>query len=151
MPVCFLSIYEHNSNLLPWRETGAEIELIPLTDEGDFDYEFLHQRLAHYSSTNCLKVGSFSAGSNITGTLVDVDRIAIMCHQFQCLASFDYAAVAPYVEINMNGVSQNRVFKYELKNIELAYKDAIHISPHKFVGGPGSSGVLIAKKNAIGT
>ena len=50
MPVVFLSLYEHNSNLLPWRETGARIELIPVTNSGEFDYDFLEQRLKHYKN-----------------------------------------------------------------------------------------------------
>ena len=94
-----------------------------------------------------MKIGSFSAGSNITGTLVDTDRCAILCHENNTLAFFDYAAVAPYIEINANGPSSHRHFDYSIEGKkDLCYKDAIFISPHKFVGGPGSSGVLIAKK-----
>jgi selenocysteine lyase/cysteine desulfurase len=55
-----------------------------------------------------LKIGSFSACSNITGTLLDVDRISLLCHQNDTLAAFDYASAAPYVQINMNGVPQSR-------------------------------------------
>ena len=95
-------------------------------------------------------MGAFCAGSNLTGTLFDTDRISIICHTFGCLATFDYAAVAPYVEINMNAPSGLRRFDYDVsKKAELAYKDAIFISPHKFIGGPGSSGVLLAKKNLL--
>jgi len=100
-PVVFLSIFEHNSNLLPWRETGARIELIPMSDNGDFDYNYLEGKLRQYSEQNCVKIGAFSAGSNITGTLFDVDRIAYLCHSSNALAIFDYAAVSPYQEINM--------------------------------------------------
>ena len=96
LPVVFLSIYEHNSNLLPWRETGARIELVPMTENGDFDYEFLEARLKSYRNESCLKIGAFSAGSNITGTLFDVDRLAYLCHMNRALAFFDYAAVSPY-------------------------------------------------------
>ena len=73
-------------NLLPWRETGARIELVPMAANGDFDYEFLERKLEHFSKQNCLKVGAFSAGSNITGTLFDVDRIACLCHAHDALA-----------------------------------------------------------------
>jgi selenocysteine lyase/cysteine desulfurase len=63
---------------------------------------------------------------------------------------FDYAAVAPYIEINMNGPSGNRRFNFDVSGKEkLAYKDAVVISPHKFIGGPGTSGVLIAKKQVM--
>jgi len=67
--VVFLSIYEHNSNLIPWRETGAKIELIPMTEEGALDYDYLEKILQSYKDYNALKVGSFNAGSNITGII----------------------------------------------------------------------------------
>ncbi len=75
-----------------------------MTNDGDFDYDYLEKKLQENSGRNCMKVGSFSAGSNIVGTLFDTDRLAIMCHKYGSLAIFDYAAVAPYVEINMNDV-----------------------------------------------
>ena len=78
--MCFLSDFEHNSNLLPWRETGCKIEMIPLTDQGDFDYDFFENKLKEYKHKDCLKIGSFSGGSNISGTLIDTDRISVMCH-----------------------------------------------------------------------
>ena len=82
--------------------------------------------------------------------MVDTDRLAILCHQNNAYAFFDYAAVAPYVEINMNGPSTHRPFEFCVKGKEeLCYKDAAFISPHKFIGGPGSSGVLIAKKGLL--
>ena len=143
-------MYEHNSNLLPWRETGARIVVIPITDNGDFDYEVLENKLREHTNEKCLKVGAFCAGSNLTGTLFDTDRIAIICHTYGCLATFDYAAVAPYVEINMNAPSSFRRFEFDCSaKHELAYKDAVFISAHKFIGGPGSSGVLIAKKTLL--
>jgi selenocysteine lyase/cysteine desulfurase len=150
LPVVFVSVYEHNSNLLPWRETGARIVVIPITENGDFDYEVLENKLREHTYEKCLKVGAFTAGSNLTGTLFDTDRIAIICHTYGCLATFDYAAVAPYVEINMNAPSTFRRFEFDCSSKhELAFKDAVFISPHKFIGGPGSSGVLIAKKNLL--
>jgi len=83
-----------------------------MTNDGDFDYSYLEQRMKHFSGRNCMKIGSFSAGSNIVGTLFDTDRISIICHKYSALAIFDYAAVAPYVEINMNGVSRFRPFNF---------------------------------------
>jgi len=147
LPVIFVSSYEHNSNLLPWRETGARVIAIPITDNGDFDYAALESELQAHASENCLKVGAFNAGSNLTGHLMDCDRIAILCHSYNCLATFDYAAVAPYVEINMNGPSKHRPFSFDVQpNVDFTYKDAVFISTHKLVGGPGSSGLLLAKK-----
>ncbi len=119
--------------------------------QGDLDYDFFESRLKHYKDTDCLKIASISAGSNVSGTIFDTDRIAEMCHLNKCIATFDYAAVAPYVSINMNGPSPTRHFQYQLKYPELAYKDAVHISPHKLVGGPGSSGILICKKRLLCT
>ena len=152
LPVVFLSIYEHNSNLLPWRETGARIELIPMSENGDLDYAFLEAKLRQYRGENCVKIGAFSAGSNITGTLFDVDRIAYLCHANNALAVFDYAAVSPYEEINMQGPNTYREHftGFDIRGKEdLCSKDAIFLSPHKLVGGPGSSGVLIATKTLL--
>ena len=154
-PVVLLSIFEHNSNLIPWRETGAQIELIPMTENGDFDYDFLKEKLDQYKNRNSLKVGSFIAGSNITGTMFDVDRLSVMCHKSGFLACFDYAATCPYNDINMNGVTyhgpqhQSHFLTLSQDDSKLAYKDAVFLSPHKLVGGPGSSGVLVAKRNVI--
>jgi len=66
--------------MLPWRETGVQIEMIPMTEEGDLDYDYLESKLKYYKNQNRKKIGTFSAGSNITGLLFDVDRIAVMCH-----------------------------------------------------------------------
>jgi selenocysteine lyase/cysteine desulfurase len=87
---------------------------IPIADNGDFDYAALEKELQTHAADNCLKVGAFCAGSNLTGTLFDTDRIAILCHTYGCLATFDYAAVAPYIEINMNGPSQLRRFEFDV-------------------------------------
>lgn len=149
-----MSIYEHNSNALPWREAGALIELVPLDSEGDLDFLAFEDLLQKYRGYNSLKVSTISAGSNITGTLVDVDRVAVLCHKYGTLAVFDYASVAPYIEINMGGITKDLSKHYGFKPIApsdagLAYKDAVFFSPHKFIGGPGSSGVLIAKKNVL--
>ena len=150
LPVVFLSIYEHNSNLLTWRETGSRIELIPMTENGDMDYEFLEQKLASYKRENCVKIGAFSAGSNITGNIFDVDRIAYLCHSNNALVFFDYATMSPYQEINLAGLNTQRQFSYDLTGKEdLCTKDAIFLAPHKLVGGPGTSGVLLATKTLL--
>lgn len=152
-PIVILSIFEHNANLIPWRETGADVILVPMTESGDFDYDFLQKKLALYKHVNTLKVGAFCAGSNLTGTLIDVDRISVMCHKANFLACFDYAATAPYVDINMNGPSNTfgQLPELSIEDAKLAWKDAIYFSPHKLVGGPGSSGVLLAKKKMLGS
>ena len=147
-----MSIYEHNSNVLAWREAGAHIELVSMTEDGDFDFGHFEQLMQKYKSYNSLKVATISAGSNVTGNLVDVDRVAVICHRFNTLACFDYAAVVPYVSINMNGPcpeAENHFKPIDSKDYGLAYKDAVFFSPHKLAGGPQSSGILIAKKNIL--
>lgn len=128
------------------------IELIPATKDGDLDYDILQQKLNEHRSRTSLKVCAMSAGSNLTGTIFDADRIAIMCHKAGFLACFDYAAVSPYTDVNMNGLTnhcQDQFAPISVEDAKLAYKDAIFLSPHKLVGGPGSSGVLIAKRDIL--
>lgn len=99
-----------------------------------------------------MKVATICAGSNVTGNLVDVDRVAVICHQYNTLACFDFAAVIPYVGINMNGPNHENESHFkpiDRKHHGLAYKDAVFFSPHKLVGGPQSSGILIAKKKIL--
>ena len=117
-PVVFMSIYEHNSNALPWREAGAVIELIPLDEHCQLDFAALESLLQKYKGYNSLKISAISAGNNITGTLVDVDRAAVMCHKYGTLACFDYAAVAPYVRINVGGVTPELAGHFGFKPID---------------------------------
>lgn len=110
-----------------------------MTDSGDFDLDHLELLLAKYKTYNSLKVATISAGSNVTGNLVDVDRVAVLCHQYGTLACFDYAAVMPYTNVNMNGPcpdNENHFAPIDTKLHHLAYKDAVFFSPHKLVGGP---------------
>lgn len=131
----FVSVFEHNSNVLPWKEAGARVEVMPMTNNGDMDYEFIEKKFKEIKDIKCLKIGAFSAGSNISGTLYDVDRLAQICHENNALACFDYAAVSPYVNINMSGPSPHRRWDYIVDD-DLCWKDAIIVSPHKLVGGP---------------
>lgn len=139
-PVVFVGPFEHHSNLLPWRESAADVVQVRQVD-GKMDVNHLEALLKIYKDRP-LKVGSFSAASNVTGVLTDVDEVTCLLHQHGALACWDYAACAPYVEMNMNPVlnDDRRAF---------AYKDAIFFSGHKFIGGPGSPGVLIAKKRLL--
>ena len=132
-PVVFLSSFEHHSNDLAFRESICDVVTIKLCPMGRVDLDDLELQLKLYADRT-VKIGSFSAASNVTGTLTSVSKVARLLHHHGALAFFDYAAAAPYVPIDMNPADP------------LAYKDAIFISPHKFPGGPGSSGVLVAKK-----
>ena len=106
-PVVIYSTFEHNANTIPWRETGAITERITMTEEGDLDYDLLQQKLNEYRNYNSLKVCSMSAGSNLTGIMFDMDRIAVMCHKAGFLVCCDYAAVSPYTDINFNGITNH--------------------------------------------
>ena len=103
----FLSIFEHNANLIPWRESGANVQLIPMTETGDLDYQILESKLKAYQNYNSLKICSITSGSNITGIMTDTDRIAVMCHKAGFLSFFDTAGMCPYAEINMNGLANH--------------------------------------------
>ncbi|WP_373236030.1 aminotransferase class V-fold PLP-dependent enzyme [Cohaesibacter celericrescens] len=135
-PVVFVGPYEHHSNDLPWRETGATIERVPLGSDGQIDLDALAERLAAYSDSD-LKIGAFSAASNVTGVRTDLVSIARLLHQNSALFVCDFAAAAPYIEMKLQLDAEDPD----------ACIDAIVYSSHKFIGGPGASGVLIADKS----
>ena len=129
-----LGPYEHHSNELPWRETAADVIRIPLDPAGGIDQRALTETLRQHRNRS-LVIGSFSAASNVTGIQSDVHGITQILKQHGALAVWDYAAGAPYLPINMNR--------------EDAPLDAVFFSPHKFIGGPGSSGVLAVKRQLL--
>lgn len=135
-PVVFIGPYEHHSNEIPWRESIADVVVIPLTELGQLDLIKLEAELVRFKERS-LKIGSFSAASNVTGIKTDVDKVSAILHRHQAVSFWDYAAAAPYVGIDMNPADQASV------------KDAVFLSPHKFVGGPGTPGVLIVKKRLL--
>lgn len=132
----FIGPYEHHSNELPWRELGVEIVRIPEAKEGDVCLTTLEEQLKKNQHKRL--IGSFSAASNVTGILCDQDAITALLHRYNALAFWDFAAAAPYVNLDMN----------PLENKALA-KDAIFFSTHKFIGGPGTPGILVVKKAII--
>ena len=140
-PVVFIGPYEHHSNELPWRESAADVVTIGATPDGGVDLAHLEKELRRHADRT-VRIGSFSAASNVTGQVTDVDRIAITLHQHGALSCWDYAAAGPYLPIDMNPGPG-------LPDGHLAYKDAVFLSPHKFPGGPGTPGVLVAKRNLL--
>jgi selenocysteine lyase/cysteine desulfurase len=138
-PVVFIGPYEHHSNELPWRESIADVVVIPEDADGHIDTARLEEELRRYAERP-LKIGSFSAASNVTGILTDTHAIADLLHRHGALSFWDFAAAAPYVEIEMYG----RCTRHPQ-----AYKDAIFLSPHKFVGGPGTPGVLVVRRELL--
>ncbi len=132
-PVIFVGPYEHHSNELPWLESVADVVEIALTPRGEIDCEDLEAQLKKYAARP-LKVGTFSAASNVTGVLSDVPRLAKLLHRHGAYVCVDYAAAAPYVPIDMHPQDPEERL------------DAIFLSTHKFVGGPQGSGVLVAHR-----
>lgn len=133
-PVVFIGPYEHHSNEIPWRESIADVVTIH-QDAGGVDQHDLRAQLERYAERP-LKIGSFSAASNVTGIVSDTAGIATLLHEHGALSFWDFAAAAPYVDIRMRAV----------EGAPLSYKDAVFISPHKFIGGPSTPGVLVARR-----
>ncbi len=137
-PVVFIGPFEHHSNELPWRESIADVVTIDEDADGHVDLARLEAALIEYADRP-LKIGSFSAASNVTGIGSDTRSITRLLHRHGALSFWDFAAAAPYVQIEMN-------MRDGEPEGDLLYKDAIFLSPHKFIGGPGTPGVLVAKK-----
>lgn len=136
-PVVFIGPYEHHSNVLPWKESIAEVVTIAEDRNGMIDLTDLESKLKQYQNRKLL-IGSFSAASNVTGILTDTHSISVLLHQYGALSFWDYAAACPYVEINMEPLTDSN---------SLDYKDAVFVSPHKLIGGPGTPGLLVAKRS----
>ena len=137
-PVVFIGPYEHHSNELPWRESIADVVRIPEDADGHIDSARLEAELVAHAGRPLL-IGSFSAASNVTGIMTDTHGISKLLHEHGALAVWDYAAAAPYLEIDMAGDHVD----------PLTYKDAVVLSPHKFVGGPGTPGVLAIRRDLL--
>jgi selenocysteine lyase/cysteine desulfurase len=129
-PVVFIGPFEHHSNELPWRESIADVVVIPEDADGHVDTASLESELTRYADRR-LKIGSFSAASNVTGILSDTRAISDLLHRHGALSFWDFAAAAPYVDIRMQD------------------SDAVFLSPHKFVGGPGTPGVLVIRRDLL--
>jgi selenocysteine lyase/cysteine desulfurase len=138
-PVIFIGPFEHHSNELPWRESIGDLVTIHEDADGHVDLAHLEAELQRYADRP-LKIGSFSAASNVTGILSDTRAISVLLHRHGALSFWDFAAAGPYVDIEMAMAPLGE------PDDALAYKDAIFLSPHKFIGGPGTPGVLVARR-----
>jgi selenocysteine lyase/cysteine desulfurase len=148
-PVVFIGPYEHHSNELPWRESVVDMVTIPEDVDGRIDLASLERALLEHADRP-LKIGSFSAASNVTGIISDTRAISVLLHRHGALSFWDFAAAAPYVEIEMSPhrtapAGPDRA-DADPADAALDYKDAIFISPHKFIGGPGTPGVLVGRR-----
>ena len=137
-PVVFLGPFEHHSNELPWRESVADVVVIPQDTDGHVDLAVLEQQLIQHAARP-LRIGSFSAASNVTGIRSDTTAISALLHRHGALSLWDYAAAAPYVTLRMGAADEQPG----------SYKDAMFLSPHKFVGGPGTPGVLVVRRDLL--
>jgi len=135
-PVVFIGPFEHHSNELPWRESIADVVVIPEDANGHIDVEHLRAELVRFADRP-LRIGSFSAASNVTGIVTDTVAIARLLHEHGALSVWDYAASAPYVEITM------------CPDDPAGRKDVVVLSPHKFIGGPGTPGILAIRRELM--
>jgi selenocysteine lyase/cysteine desulfurase len=129
-PVIFVGPYEHHSNELPWRESIADVVEIESDHTGHVDLTALATALRKYADRP-VRIGSFSAASNVTGILTDTAAVSRVLREHGALSVWDYAAAGPYVPISMAG------------------KDAVFLSPHKFAGGPQTPGVLVVDRRLL--
>jgi selenocysteine lyase/cysteine desulfurase len=134
-PVVFVGPYEHHSNEVSWRESLAEVVPVSLNGSGEIDLDHLEDLLQDGRYAGRQLIGSFSAASNVTGFRSPVHELCRVLHRHGALACFDYAASAPYVEVDMNPEPGPEGGDPSI--------DAIFVSPHKFLGGPGTCGVLV--------
>ena len=134
-PVVFHGPYEHHSNILPWRESRAEVVEIPEAPGGGPDLAAPEAGLVSHAGAD-LKIGAFSAASNVTGIVTDPDPVSRLLKAHGAVSVWDYAGGGPYLPIDMRPGDD-------------AEKDAVVVSPHKFPGGPGASGVLIVNRRAV--
>ena len=137
-PVVFVGPFEHHSNELPWRESIADVIVIPEDASGHVDLDRLDRELARFASRQ-LKIGSFSAASNVTGILTDTEAVAEVLHRHGALSFWDFAAAGPYVPIRVRPVAGR----------PLSHKDAVFLSPHKFIGGPQTPGILVVRRQLV--
>ncbi len=132
-PVVFVTQMEHHSNQTTWLETIASVEIIENDENGNVDLHHFEKLLLKYKHKKN-KIAAITGCSNVTGIETPYHQIAKIIHQHGGLCFVDFACSAPYININMH------------PDEEGAYLDAIYFSPHKFLGGPGTSGVLIFNK-----
>lgn len=133
-PIVFITHMEHHSNQTSWIETIADVKIIEPNEQGLVDIENLKSLLKKYKNRT-FKIGAFTAASNVTGIRTNYHEMARIMHENNGLCFVDFAASAPYVKINMHPENPDEKL------------DAIYFSPHKFLGGPGTTGILVMDKS----
>ncbi|NCP84640.1 MAG: aminotransferase class V-fold PLP-dependent enzyme [Bacteroidetes bacterium] len=129
-PIVFITHMEHHSNQTTWLETIADVEIIKPTADGLVDLHHFSELLEKYKN-RVLKIAAVTSCSNVTGVFTPYFEMARMIHDFKGLCFVDFACSAPYIDIVMRPENPKE------------HLDAIYFSPHKFLGGPGSSGILV--------
>ncbi|TVZ57211.1 selenocysteine lyase/cysteine desulfurase [Lutibacter sp. Hel_I_33_5] len=132
-PIVFVSHMEHHSNQTSWMETIADVVVVPCDNEGLICLKTFEKTIKKYANRP-IKIASIISGSNVTGIKTEYHEVAKLIHKYGGLCFVDFACSAPYVDIDMHPQEKD------------AYLDAIYFSPHKFLGGPATSGVLIFNK-----
>ncbi|MEL6810277.1 MAG: aminotransferase class V-fold PLP-dependent enzyme [Bacteroidota bacterium] len=133
-PIVFISHMEHHSNQTSWLETIAKVVVVPCNEEGLFCLDKFEALLDEYKDSQALKIASITSCSNVTGIRTPYYEVAKLMHRANGLCFVDFACSAPYIDIDMHPEDPE------------SYLDAIFLSPHKYLGGPGSSGVLLFNK-----
>ena len=132
-PIVFVSHMEHHSNQTSWLETIADVEVVPCNNEGLVCLESFEKYIKKHEHRK-IKIASITSCSNVTGIKTPYHKVAKLIHKYNGLCFVDFACCAPYIAIDMH------------PEVEEEYLDAIFFSPHKFLGGPGTSGVLVFNK-----
>lgn len=130
-PVIFVTHMEHHSNQTSWEETIADVIVVPCDEQGLVDLDQFRAYIAKYSNRKN-KIAAITSCSNVTGIITPYYEIAQIIHEYGGFCFVDFACSAPYIDINMH-----------LSDEDGKYLDAIYFSPHKFLGGPGASGIVI--------
>ena len=130
-PIIFITHMEHHSNQTSWIETIADVVVVPPDEKGLVSIENFRATIAQYSNRK-KKIAAITSCSNVTGIMTPYMDIAELIHEFNGLCFVDFACSAPYVSINMHPDDSSE-----------RYLDAIYFSPHKFLGGPGTTGILV--------
>ncbi|MEH6659608.1 aminotransferase class V-fold PLP-dependent enzyme [Leeuwenhoekiella marinoflava] len=132
-PVVFISHMEHHSNQVSWMSLDVDVVLLEPNEQLQVCPKILENQLKKYADRN-VKIGSFTGCSNVTGAITPFYKLAALMHQYNGLCFVDFAASAPYEPMNMHPENPDQQL------------DAIFFSPHKFLGGPGTCGVLVYDK-----
>ena len=134
LPLVIITAYEHHSNEVTWRYQLCDIKVVPLNEQGYMDLGSLRDILEENRDKYTKILGSFSAGSNVTGIKTEIEDVVEIMKEYNGWVFFDYAGTGPYVKIDMSiGI------------------DGIYLSPHKFLGGPGSCGIAIINNRIYDT